>query len=106
MNYIGLIKNIQELEDYLKLIFTKTSYYQNVEWAEIESGKRIKISIDFWRGPFNESPIQFRYITSYMKEVDKNHLLMSIIGSLSISSFYYFRIYKDNLKIHKNMELM
>lgn len=98
------IKNIKELNTQLEKLFTDKSFYKNVEWTEIENGARIKITMEFWRGPFNETPIKFEYLSSYTKEIDYNNLVMKILGSLADGAFF-FRIDKERrLRISKNLE--
>lgn len=106
------IINIQELNRFLQDLFFDTNNFKSVEWAEIENGARIKISIDFWCGPFNVNPIKFTYTTSYTKDLYENNLIMSILGTLAKNTDYYFKLenrFKNQwtkIKIYKGLEAM
>lgn len=106
------IINIQELNKFLEDLFFDKNNFQNVEWTEMDNGSLIKISIDFWQGPFNTNPIKFKYITSYTKEIYENNLIMYILGALAKNTAYYFKLenrFKGQwakIKIYKGLEIM
>ena len=103
-NITGEIQNIQDLCNLLDTIFENNKHYKNVEWAEIEKGYRVKISMEFWRGPFNEAPIKFVYYSSYSKIIYANNFIMSMLGKLSEGSYIFYFNDKGYLKVKKQIE--
>ncbi len=100
----GYIFSYNDIRDFFFGIFHDKSNFKDIELVDV--GDLIIIRAKFWNGPFNVEPIEFEYRSNYLKQIDRNHLLMSVIGACAKNSFYYIEAKGNDIKIKKRLEVM
>lgn len=97
-----LIKSFLVCPSNILECFVSESFVRNEEYAETHK-KEWVYYMRFWRGPFNECPIEIKY--NYFRQLDEDEVISLICRELLTPNSPYF-LNRKKKKIYKKIEVM